>query len=444
MWNGYLIAGCLCSIIGSVIDNWGMNLQKLAHKNIKGRAQTELTVTSSPRDSGIATSFEQAKHVKESDQSSRRKQLYSKVEEEDTERSSHSTSERHEEEEEGEEVVENYTCTVAWLFGFSIYIIGQILNFISLSMIDQPTQSILSSFALFSNLLFAKHYFNENFSKSDLLGLLNISAGASLFVIYFTHKKQNYTIQQLEKHFYQKEMLCLIVFLAAVIGFCMLYVSTFSENTLRQLNRLPLISGLLTWFMRNSGERGHFSSDFSALAYAIIAAIMGGCTVTFSKIVSVILPDLLSLYKTGSKVVDQHGLEDDAVRNEKAVQELSSETEFTIFSLRFVVVILCIWVFLLVTSVHALNVGLRNSPALVMIPVFYVLSNMTSIFVGTIYFEEYETFESVKATTICLLGLVMTLSGIFMLSKRVAKAKSSDMPTYRVHLGSINSVFSTA
>eukprot|EP00924_Labyrinthula_sp_SR-Ha-C_P009280 snap_masked-scaffold_2-processed-gene-18.39-mRNA-1 protein AED:1.00 eAED:1.00 QI:0/0/0/0/1/1/2/0/332 len=330
MVNGFFLAGCICSVVGSVIDNWGMNLQKAAHKKNTG----------------------------------------------------------------------NIYCNRTWIFGFGIYILGQILNFVSLSLIDQPTQSILSSFALFSNLAFAKYYFNEQFQKSDLIGLFCVSSGASLFVLFFVHRKQIYTVAQLENQFYQPEFVWLMTSLLIIITMCSLYVNTFSEAI---LTKFKIISSITQFINKiTCSEQG----ENAALAYAVIAAIIGGCTVTFSKIVSVIIPAL--------------------------VDSKAPEDADTSVSVPFLLLIVFIWVILLFTSVHSLNVGLKNSPALVMIPIFYVL-------IGTIYFEEYETFESAGLTLICIFGVFLTLNGIHMLSKRVASAKAAETTNYRLHVDSISS-----
>ena len=172
---------------------------------------------------------------------------------------------------------------------------------------------------------------------------------------------------------------------------------------------------------------GENRTDFSAIAYAVIAAIIGGATVTFSKIVAVIIPTMYNwLYPPlGVKFADGNALD--------------------ILTLRFAVFILLVWLFLLVVSVHSLNIGLRNAPVLVMIPIFYVLSNITSVVIGTVYFQEYETFNSTKNTVLCVFGLSMTLVGIYILSQKVAANKSEgEIPAYRVHLGSINSVYSAS
>ena len=314
--ESYLVAGCVLSMCGSVIDNWGMNIQKYAHALQKNLPEDQQTI---------------------------------------------------------------YYVDPRWLLGFGIYIAGQILNLVSLGLIDQPTQSILSSFALFSNILFAKYYFNEKMSQRDLLGLFFISGGASLFVVYFIHRKQDITIQMLEKQFYQPEFLLLILFLGLIVGLCLMYIRRNTGPNLSRSKALKL-----------------FQQDQSALAYATLAAIVGGCTVTFSKIATVMIQFVIS-------------------------------PDFNLMESKFMLLMLVIWVCFLVTSVHTLNMGLRNSPALVMIPIFYVLSNMTSILVGTIYFEEYDTFEYPKLTFICLFGVCMTLTGIWMLSQRVAKIKERDL-----------------
>jgi len=313
----YLVAGCGLSMMGSIIDNWGMNIQKYAHF--------------------VENNFP-------------------------------------------EEERRQYYMNPRWLLGLGVYILGQILNLVSLGLIDQPTQSILSSFALFSNVLFARYYFSEQMDQRDYLGLFLISCGASLFVFHFVHHKQDITIEMLEQQFAKKEFLVLIIFLIVVVSSCLLYL----RNKKRFLSTLHLNNTHLC------------KQDQSPLAYATLAAINGGVTVTFSKIATVMIKFVLS-------------------------------EDFNLMEFKFMAVMLVIWVFMLISSVHTLNLGLRHSPALVMIPIFYVLSNMTSIIVGTIYYEEYDTFESPYLTFICTSGVCMTLVGIHMLSQRVAVIKEKDM-----------------
>mmetsp|Transcript_12005 Transcript_12005/g.15564 ORF Transcript_12005/g.15564 Transcript_12005/m.15564 type:complete len:328 (+) Transcript_12005:268-1251(+) len=315
MFESFLLAGCALSMIGSIIDNWGMNIQKYAH-HVNGDSPTFV-----------------------------------------------------------------YYMNPRWAFGFVIYVGGQIMNLVALGLIDQPTQSILSSFALFSNILFARYYFNEVMDRRDVFGLFLISCGASLFVFHFIHHKQDMTVAMLEERFFKPGFLLLMFIMGVVVGFCILYIRDQNRNSS---------------FLSRLHAARMFQRDQTALAYAVLAAVNGGCTVTFSKISTVL------------------------------IQFIASE-DFNLMESQFMILILIIWIFMLFSSVHTLNLGLQNSPALVMIPIFYVLSNMVSILVGTIYFEEYDTFDSPWLTFVCFFGMVMTLSGIYILSQRVAALKEKDM-----------------
>mmetsp|Transcript_3538 Transcript_3538/g.4758 ORF Transcript_3538/g.4758 Transcript_3538/m.4758 type:complete len:399 (-) Transcript_3538:1503-2699(-) len=345
MVEAYLLAGCLLSLFGSIIDNWGMNLQKYSHHLEKTESESK------DEPSSFAYSF--CGHSVRGD----------------------------------------------WLFGFAVYVFGQILNFVSLSLIDQPTQSILSSFALFSNVIFARRYFQENFQLRDLMGILFISSGASLFVVFFVHSEQIETIESLQQGFLRPGFFSLLVILAGIFIFCAVYVMKKAEITSYEL---PID---LSKQIEGSSSRARvtittiFSLDQSPLAYAIMAALIGGITVTLSKIVSLILREL----------------SDNGFGNEGTHQRV------------FVSIVVFIWITFLVNSVRVLNVGLKNSPVLVMIPIFYVLSNLTSITVGTVYFMEYETFNSLTSTLWCLLGVFLTVIGIWLLSQRAASSREKEI-----------------
>jgi len=191
----------------------------------------------------------------------------------------------------------------------------------------------------------------------------------------------------------------LLVILAGIFIFCAVYVMKKAEITSYEL---PID---LSKQIEGSSSRARvtittiFSLDQSPLAYAIMAALIGGITVTLSKIVSLILREL----------------SDNGFGNEGTHQRV------------FVSIVVFIWITFLVNSVRVLNVGLKNSPVLVMIPIFYVLSNLTSITVGTVYFMEYETFNSLTSTLWCLLGVFLTVIGIWLLSQRAASSREKEI-----------------
>ena len=134
----------------------------------------------------------------------------------------------------------------------------QNLNLVSygvaqLSLIDQPTQSIISSVALFSNIVFARRYFNEEIENKDVVALLMIILAIVLFVMYYQHSDQDITIEELQKHFTTTP------FLATAFALLTIYAAAAAYNKCLKPENIR--------------------TNISGLAYGVVAAIIGGITV---------------------------------------------------------------------------------------------------------------------------------------------------------------------
>lgn len=84
-----------------------------------------------------------------------------------------------------------------WLFGFGLFLIGQILGMISMGYAAQSVVATLNSFSLVTNAMFAPCLLGEKVEKVDLISIIVIIIGSAMVVVSSTTQEQDYDIEQL-------------------------------------------------------------------------------------------------------------------------------------------------------------------------------------------------------------------------------------------------------
>jgi drug/metabolite transporter (DMT)-like permease len=77
-----------------------------------------------------------------------------------------------------------------WLFGFAVFLIGELLNFVSMSFASQTLLAVLGSFSPLSNVFMAPFLLKEPITRGDILALPLIIGGAIVVVFYSDHSSQ--------------------------------------------------------------------------------------------------------------------------------------------------------------------------------------------------------------------------------------------------------------
>lgn len=77
-----------------------------------------------------------------------------------------------------------------WWVGFTVFMVGELFNFASMSFASQTLLAVLGCFSPLSNVFMAPCLLGEAITRADLLALPLIVGGAVLVVLYSDHKSQ--------------------------------------------------------------------------------------------------------------------------------------------------------------------------------------------------------------------------------------------------------------
>jgi drug/metabolite transporter (DMT)-like permease len=237
-----------------------------------------------------------------------------------------------------------------WTLGFLFFVVGQIGILASLGFVDQATAAIFSNVALISNAGFARYFFGEVLTKRDLVAMTLILGGSFLVVIYFVHVEQDFNADNLKEFLVEPLFLVFMAIQIAALVFCAYVVR-------------------LKWAERK--ER----PSATGLLFATMAALVGCCSLTFGKM-------FIQMLKYSIAGDNQFG---DLV----------------------VWVVTLIFITCALSNVFLINLGLANSPAMVMIPIYYVMNTLLAT--AGVYFTIYDDMYTLLATAVMLLPSVHPL-----------------------------------
>lgn len=271
-----------------------------------------------------------------------------------------------------------YVQQKAWVAGFAVFTVGQLLNLASLSFASQSLLATLSSFALVCNVFFAPCLLHEPVNWRHFMATVVIIGGSVVVVLFSAKTPQEYTLAQLVAQF---EAVGFIAY-AGVTGGVML--------------------ACIVFHMCN---REH---PWTAPICAFIAALLGSFSLLMGK---------CSMQLIKSTIADSAQLKDPATY-----------------------AIITVFIMCAVSNIHFINMGLQSGSALLVVPMYYVLNMLFSIASGIIYFQEWSQFTTTSAIMFSL-GVLLTVIGVFVLSRidaGVSDDDSGDETSTHSNLGAVD------
>jgi drug/metabolite transporter (DMT)-like permease len=251
-----------------------------------------------------------------------------------------------------------------WKLGFTLFILGQVLNGVALSFAAQSMLATLGAFSLVSNTLFAPCLLQEELSWMHIVSMILIIAGAIIVVLNSSHAEHNFTAEQLEKLYYRPAFIILMCFVIFAVSSVLLY-----RWYLKKFERNKILPGPL---------------------YAFLAAVFGSLSVLFSKSTA----QLIKQTCQGDNQLDE--------------------------PLTWIVI--CLTIVCGATSVRALNEGLQsNTKALFLIPLYFVLALVGQVSGGASYFGDFDHMKWDQCITV-LGGVGLTIVGVFISSMHDSKS----------------------
>lgn len=262
-------------------------------------------------------------------------------------------------------------ATILWCCGYGVNSLGGILNTAGLRFAAQSLIAPLSSMALVVNAVFATFVLGERLGLRDVLPMSLIAVGNIVAVASANHAEQRgLTLREISQLF---RRLSFQVYLITVLVLASL---------------LMLIRGRIRRRIRKSGGDELANPTlvaYAGLCHAAAAAMLSVNTVFLSK------ASLLALT--------------DGLHNA--------------FKPQFLALILT-WLSLVCFWIYTLNRLLASHDILFIVPAIEVLWSLCSMIGGGIFFDEYASMNISRRITFAI-GVVINLSGVFILSRRGEK-----------------------
>ncbi|CAK9875437.1 unnamed protein product [Sphagnum jensenii] len=268
----------------------------------------------------------------------------------------------------------------AWRVGVVVFMLGNILNFISFGYAAQSLLAALGSVQFVTNVFFAYVLLNEVVTRRIVLATIFIMAGNVFLVAFGNHQSLIYTHEELLASYKGHAYLvyCLVLILLVAL-----------HHVIYRRGRI-LISAY--------GEDGVGPHWWMLLpyAYSVVSGAIGSHSVLFAKSLSI----LLRLSMEGDNQLDEW---------------------FTYLVLLLFVGTASFWM-------ARLNDGLAMFDAILIVPMLQIAWTFFSIFTGFIYFEEYRVFDRLRSYMFAV-GIFLLFLGMSLLApqgSRGAGTKNED------------------
>ncbi|KAJ3362786.1 hypothetical protein GGF32_005589 [Allomyces javanicus] len=351
-----------------------------------------------------------------------------------------------------------------WVAGFTVWILANLASFVALSFAAQSLIAALGAVSLVANAVAAPVINKEPFGKLDALAIVLISTGTVVIVAFASHDEAEYTLCALMLFYRRPSVIAYLTVNVAVIVGLWVFIrimdahlarieharvltaslprhasmtpaaasgtdsdrDTPTTNTSKTLHRQSTASAAAPAFRSSSsstissaastrplartalgstaatprwlarvGPTSVAARYLLPLAYAALGGMLGGLTVLLAKSAA-----------------------------ELIVTTAQGENQF-----RFVATYL-ILVGIAVTGVGQvvyINAGLQRYDALVQVPAFYVVYTLCGIVSGGLYFDEFHALSGTQFALFSI-GVVLTFLGVACLAGRLGQSKPAEPP----------------
>ena len=220
-----------------------------------------------------------------------------------------------------------------WLLGFFLFVLGNVLNFLSLSFASSSLLAPLGSISIIVNAIASTVLLGETFTRGDFFCLAYIVGGCTLAVIFSAHdsRTDDFDVSSLPS-------------LVLRTPFVIISLASVASGTAS--------------FLFISRDKGKDKSVFLPFAYSFISGLFGSLSFLSSKVVSMIL---------------------------------SSGNIWT-YPYHFLIPSLVMLVIGATRQIKWMNLGLTRCEALVVLPSYYAFSIVLQMLTGGVFFHEFRDF----------------------------------------------------
>jgi len=263
----------------------------------------------------------------------------------------------------------SYVSQPKWLGGLVMVVAGGLLDFVALGFAPQSLITPVGGFTMVANIFFAHYFLDEAVNRSDAIATALIMGGVVQVALFADKNETCYTVDELVS-FYARTAFIIYAIVVCILFFSFLYLVKHIEHILELYGPK---SDKYTKFRR-----------IHPILYPALSGLFGSQSVLFAK-------TTIELLKT-------------LTRDNHFVQFRTYSTACTM--------LLCI-----LLQIHWLARGLEKFDAVFIVPVFQCFFITISIVGGGVYFNEFNGM-SVFQLSMFLIGVIITLAGVFLMSKR--------------------------
>lgn len=206
-----------------------------------------------------------------------------------------------------------YLRSPTWLIGLAMYLSGNIVNAVGLGMAPQSVFATLGALSLVTNTITSRFILKETVNRIILMGTGLIIVGAILTVVFGAHTDETLSLHELQEHASGDFTIFLLIITIMMIltysGIQYLKKQErraaaiiFSEDESESLSNTFDVSTPTT--SMKLAQRSLFRQRILAVAFPVLAGMIGSFTQLFAKIVSVFIrnasdPEGDNLFNTG-------------------------------------------------------------------------------------------------------------------------------------------------
>eukprot|EP00475_Leptophrys_vorax_P043001 TRINITY_DN8143_c0_g1_i1.p1 TRINITY_DN8143_c0_g1~~TRINITY_DN8143_c0_g1_i1.p1 ORF type:complete len:394 (-),score=74.15 TRINITY_DN8143_c0_g1_i1:101-1282(-) len=313
-----------------------------------------------------------------------------------------------------------------WLMGISLFMFGNIINAVGLSMCPQSLFAALGAYSLVVNVLTSKFIVKEKLTPMVLLGTVIIIIGSVVAVIFGSHESTEYDLNLLMNNLKETAFICYLATLISAI-FLLHFAIRQLHNT-HNIRTPTLVEVSDTVAARggrseaisldNSIGAGSSASELGASAVRKIKSPEEQFAFSFDEervVGQVLISDrakiaLCIAYPTLSGMIGSMTLLSAKIASELVKSTIRGSNEFGKFETYIFLFFVCV---LGPTQVHVLNLGLKYFDQLVIIPTFSVALEIFSIAISIVFFKEASRFDPVQAVVFPL-AILVTCTGVYV------------------------------
>jgi len=295
--------------------------------------------------------------------------------------------------EEEADYVRHYNCVLdctnfswIWLFGFGLFCLGNVCDFVALGITSLSAVTLLGSWSLVVNPMAAYFLLHEVVAAFDIASIALIIAGIVLTVISTDHTPNDWALQRLIAHYREPKVIALLVGMACVIFACLFVM------------RVDWLARVRSSHQRSSTGIAR-PSKFIRTVYVLVGSVVANFTTLFGKGFSGLL-----------------------------VFTLSGQDQFND---PFVAIIIVVFVVSLPLQVYLINASLVVNDILYHMPNFYVFWNVGNIVTGAVFYNE-KAHLSASNWVLFLSGVSLLFLGVVCTNISSARKQEAGTKSWKV------------